>query len=330
MEPPRRQESIFVKLPNWMGDILFSYDLLYSLSSHFERLGLCVSTQHEELFSIFPIPKAEVISYPPGSWPDWDPETIHKIEDFGADVGLVLPNSIGAALAVRWAGVSPLYGYDAEHRGFLLTKRLKVPNHRLHQTDYYLELLKLFDIQPQSYPGAIESTAREKLVIIHPGASKMERAWHLGRFVEVAQQLREQGLDVIFVHGEAIKIADFQVLTQPSLKEFAGLLRKCAIFIGNDSGPLHLAQQCGASVIGIYGPGDPNVTGLRSISRGEVVYHSFPCSPCRQSYFEECSPSPNGKPFCIETITVGEVWKSVEKILKDGSYAPSFRNENEN
>ena len=84
-----------------MGDILFAYDLLFSLSSDFNRLGLCVSTQHEELFSIFPIPNAEVISYPPESWPHWDPETLHRIEDFRADLGLVLPNSIGAAVKVE-------------------------------------------------------------------------------------------------------------------------------------------------------------------------------------------------------------------------------------
>src|SRR5919106_3080406 len=99
--------ALFVKLPNWMGDILFSYDLLYSLSHHFDRLGLCTSIQHSELFSIFPIPNAEVIAYPPESWPHWDAETIHKIENFRADAGLVLPNSIGSALALRWAGVAP-------------------------------------------------------------------------------------------------------------------------------------------------------------------------------------------------------------------------------
>jgi ADP-heptose:LPS heptosyltransferase len=305
--PPGRQESLFIKLPNWMGDILFSYDLLYSLSFHFERLGLCCSTEHEELFSIFPIPNAEVISYPPGSWPDWDPETIHKIEDFRADLGLVLPNSIGAAMAIRWAGVSPLYGYDAEHRGFLLAKSLKLPKHRMHQTAYYLELLRLFDTPPRHYPE-LPATRKEPLAVIHPGASKMERAWHRERFAALGEILETQGFHVEFVTGSP----------KLSLKAFTDLLKKCALFIGNDSGPLHLAQQCGATVIGIYGPGDPNVTGLRTVSRGEIVYHNFPCSPCRQKYFEECSPSPNGKPFCIETITVDEVWKVAEKVLKDG------------
>jgi len=308
-----------------MGDILFSYDLLFSLSQHFDRLGLCVSTEHEELFSIFPIPKAQVIAYPPESWPHWDPETIRKIEDFRADLGLVLPNSIGSAMVLRWAGISPLYGYDHEHRRFLLARSLKAPVFRTHQTDYYLELLKLFGVPAQRYP--VEGAAkREPLAIIHPGASKIERAWHLNRFVEIANNLRESGLDVAFVSGEKIVDFGFPVLVKPGLTEFANLLKRCTVFIGNDSGPLHLAQQCGAKVIGIYGPGDPKITGLRGVSQGETIFHFFPCSPCRQKFFTECAPSPNGKPFCIETITAGEVWKAVEKILKDGVDTPPFRN----
>jgi ADP-heptose:LPS heptosyltransferase len=305
--------ALFVKLPNWMGDILFSYDLLYSLSHHFNRLGLCTSIQHSELFTIFPIPNAEVIAYPAESWPHWDAETTQKIENFRADAGLVLPNSIGSALALRWAGVSPLYGYNHEHRGFLLRKSLKPPVQRMHQTQYYLELLNLFGIAATPYPAS-SNTKRESLAILHPGASKKERAWHLERFVEIGEKLQEEGWKVLFVSGEELHLNGFPLTVKPTLKEFTGLLKRCSLFIGNDSGPLHLAQQCGASVIGVYGPGDPRITGLRPVSPGQVIYHSFPCSPCRQRFFTECDPSSNGKPFCIETISAGEVWKVVEKI----------------
>src|SRR3990172_520231 len=100
--------SILVKLPNWMGDVLFSYDLLYTLSQSFDRLGLATSTDHAELFSIFPLPRVEVIAYPASSWPYCDRNTINKIRQFDADLGLLLPNSIGSALLLRYAGVSRL------------------------------------------------------------------------------------------------------------------------------------------------------------------------------------------------------------------------------
>src|SRR5437867_4005662 len=115
-------KSILVKLPNWMGDILFSYDLLYTLTSRFERMSVMTSTDHQELFDVFPLPKTEVIAYPPEHWPNFNRETIGKIQEFRADLTLVLPNSFGSALTLRYAGARNLVGYNTEHRAILLNK----------------------------------------------------------------------------------------------------------------------------------------------------------------------------------------------------------------
>ena len=306
--------SILVKLPNWMGDILFSYNVLYTLSQNFDRIGLCTSSQHAELFEVFPIPRSEIIDYPPENWPYLDRETIMKIERFQPDIGLLLPNSFGAALAFRYAGIGHLYGYDSEKRGFLLERSMSVPAHKIHQTDYFSQLLKLFDLSAMEYP-LMKPDSREKRILIHPGASKPPRAWSVDQFVRTAEGLKDRGYEVTFVSGESINTSPFFTIVRPTLKEFASLLRKSSLFIGNDSGPLHLAQQCGVPVVGIYGPGDPMITGPRSISPGKTVYKGFPCSPCRQKFFKECDPAPSGKPFCIETIAVQEVLKAASELL---------------
>ncbi|HSP07701.1 MAG TPA: glycosyltransferase family 9 protein [Acidobacteriota bacterium] len=306
--------SILIKLPNWMGDILFSYDLIYSLCRSFEKTAVCTSHQHSRLLQIFPIPNVHVIDYPDGSWPRMDAETRARIQGFRPEWGLLLPNSVGSALALRRAGVRKLAGYDTEFRGFLLEKSLKPPEQRIHQTEYYLNLIRLFDCAVEKYP--IETrTKRGSFVIIHPGASKRERAWNLDRFVQVAEALTHIGKQVMFVSGEELPAFPYPAAIRPSLYEFAGLLKECALFIGNDSGPLHLAQQCGAPVVGIYGPGDPNVTGPRPATPSRVIYHSFPCSPCRQRFFRECDPAPTGKPFCIETIATQEVFRAALELL---------------
>ena len=307
-------ESILVKLPNWMGDILFSYDLLHTLARHFNRVGMLTSAQHEELFSIFPIPGTQAITYPTEEWPHLSRLTVRKIRDFKPEAGLLLPNSFGSALVLRYAGVSRLFGYGSEHRGLLLKKSIRVPPQRIHQTQYYLKLLELFDLQAIPYPSN-HSSPKEKLVILHPGASKRPRAWHLERFAKVAQEIRERGFDVLFVSGETIRVGPFPVMVRPSLSDFSRVLKGCSLFIGNDSGPLHLAQQCGAPVLGIYGPGNPLTTGPRPISPHRVVYHTFPCSPCRQNFFKDCAPAPSGKPFCIETINPNEVLKAALELL---------------
>jgi heptosyltransferase-2 len=306
--------TLIVKLPNWLGDILFSMDLLYSLGLRFTKLGLVTSDQHAPLFEIFKIPNAEVIQYKSESWPYLERESILNISKFQADYGLVLPNSFGSALLFKYAGVRNLYGYGTENRGILLKQSLPTPEHTLHQTEYYLNLLKLFNITPVHYP-LTRRTQRERSVIIHPGTSKKERAWHMERFFNVAEHFQKKGWDVKIVSGEPLVHSDIPVLVKPTLKEFADMLMQCSLFIGNDSGPLHLAQQCGAAVVGIYGPGNPLVTGPRRISPAKVVYHNFPCSPCKQKFFHECDPSPAHKPYCIETISSAEVIYTAEQLL---------------
>ena len=302
-----------VKLPNWMGDILFSYDLLFTLSKHFDRVGLCTSTSHAELFRAFPIPRTELILYSPADWPWLDRDTILKLEAFRADAGLLLPNSLGSALVFRFAGISHLYGYSTEHRGFLLEESLPKPVQRLHQRDYYLKLLALLDLAPEPYPALAGN--RGRTVVIHAGASKPPRAWHLDRYLKVGEALQNMGYDVVLVTQDPLTDGPLPRLVSPTLLQFTDLLKHAALFIGNDSGPLHLAQQCGCPVVGIYGPGDPMVTGPRSLSPGRTVYSAFPCSPCRQRFFRDCKPSQSGKPFCIEVLTVDQVLKAATDIL---------------
>lgn len=307
--------TILVKLPNWMGDILFSYDLLYSLSQSFDQMAVLTSRQHARLFEIFPVPGVHPIEYPDGAWPTLDVETRARIRSFRADWGLLLPNSVGSALALRRSGVSRLAGYDTEYRGFLLEKSMHPPIQRMHQTNYYLELLKLFELPERKYPVELHSK-KPSFVVIHPGASKMQRAWNLDRFIQVADALLGMDKQVMFVSGEELPEMPYPAAIRPSLYELAGLLKECSVFIGNDSGPLHLAQQCGAPVVGVYGPGNPLVTGPRPITPSRTIYHAFPCSPCRQRYFRDCDPAPTGKPFCIETISTGEVIRAVLELME--------------
>jgi ADP-heptose:LPS heptosyltransferase len=298
-----------------MGDILFSFDLLYSLSFQYKRIGLCTSSQHAKLFEIFPIPNCEIVEYEVGEWPYLNRESILRIGHFQGDEGLLLPNSIGSALIFKYAGVDRLLGYDTEHRGFLLSKSIQVPAIKIHQAESYLKLLELFDAPARSYPPP-SFAEREPLLVIHPGASKRERAWPLDRFLKVADHFKKEGWEVDIISGEVLPDCDYLTRVNPALVEFTSLLKRCSLFVGNDSGPLHLAQQCGAPVVGIYGPGDPLITGPREISPAQVIYHNFPCSPCRQKYFDECDPSPNQKPFCIETISTLEVIRAAEQLCK--------------
>jgi glycosyl transferase family 9 (putative heptosyltransferase) len=101
--------------------------------------------------------------------------------------------------------------------------------------------------------------------VIHPGSGGKAKCWPLDRFVEVARRLAG---DVVFALGPAEcerwprgTVADleeeFSVLRMPSLPRLAGLLHRAPAYVGNDSGPSHLAAAVGTPTVAIFGPTDP-------------------------------------------------------------------------
>jgi heptosyltransferase-2 len=107
------------------------------------------------------------------------------------------------------------------------------------------------------------------LILIHPGSGGRRKCWPWDRFLALAQRCRQQGLSVLLVHGPAEADLAEQIhrdpqcqnlaLCPPGLLELAGLLESAALFVGNDSGPGHLAAALGTPPLTLFGPTDPRV-----------------------------------------------------------------------
>ena len=69
------------------------------------------------------------------------------------------------------------------------------------------------------------------------------------------------------------------VAGKTSIRELMGILRRCAVLVTNDTGPMHMAQALGVPVVAIFGPTDPDATrpsgGGQSVIRTDVR-----CTPC--------------------------------------------------
>jgi ADP-heptose:LPS heptosyltransferase len=102
------------------------------------------------------------------------------------------------------------------------------------------------------------------------GAGRLEKVWPLGHFTGLAQKLLENtGYGVIVIGGEQDRASGEHlqsVLREPrcinltgrlSLEVTAAFMTGLDLFIGNDSGPMHLAAAAGVPVVGIFGPEDP-------------------------------------------------------------------------
>lgn len=97
-------------------------------------------------------------------------------------------------------------------------------------------------------------------VAIHPFAAAAEKTWPAERFVAVADQMQAAGLQPVIVAGPADNIAPFskfRVKRNQPLSVLKSLMSGAALFIGNDSGPAHLAAAFGIPVVVLFGPSDP-------------------------------------------------------------------------
>lgn len=156
-----------------------------------------------------------------------------------------------------------------------------------HQVDRTLELVQALGAsargdRPQ-LPHLPPAPTRAG-VLLHPGAAGPRKAWPLERFQELAAALRAEGEAVAFVLGPAEaglreSLAGEEVRPSASLLDLATHLGAARAFVGNDSGPAHLAAAVGTPTTVVFGPTMPS----RTAPRGEdvrVVAAALPCQPC--------------------------------------------------
>jgi len=167
-------------------------------------------------------------------------------------------------------------------------------------------------------------------VVIHPFAGWSYRTWPLGNFGDLIRRILNSTSECVYIvcaEGDRSRV-------QPLLQEFeqhprvifgiglgldelAVVLAQARLFIGNDSGPLHLAAAVGTPLVGLYGPAPPELTGP-VLETSSFVYKKVECSPCDQ---EDCvrkwAP-------CMSLITVDEVFDQVSAKLGE-QLKPSSR-----
>jgi heptosyltransferase-3 len=123
--------------------------------------------------------------------------------------------------------------------------------------------------------GSERSRAREQaaIAVIHPVAATPEKTWHAGGFLAVARHLKSSGLEPIFIGAAGDDLSAFRAyrtISAAPLSEIKQLLSTASLFVGNDSGPAHMAAAFGVPVVVIFGASNPAIWGpWRTVS--EVV-----------------------------------------------------------
>lgn len=130
-----------------------------------------------------------------------------------------------------------------------------------------------------------------RAVLLHAGANWDRRRWPLERFAAVAQALAQRGYRVTLLPAEggplAGPVAGVTVVEGLGLDGLKALLSEASLYIGNDSGPLHLAAALGTPCLALFGPNLPARSGPWPLpgsagSPHAVLEEDAPCRPCDQ------------------------------------------------
>ena len=176
----------------------------------------------------------------------------------------------------------------------------------------------------------------EPIVVIHASASSPFRRWPAERFVELAATLVRQRADlhVLFTTGPSEQSLQDDLITNAraaastdaerivrcgdfDLAELRALVERAALYIGGDSGPLHVAATTKTPIVALFGP----TVAQRSIPWRDarvptiaVDAGPLPCRPCDQ---RQCAP---GDFRCLTTLPVDRVAAAAAALL-DGARA---------
>jgi ADP-heptose:LPS heptosyltransferase len=109
------------------------------------------------------------------------------------------------------------------------------------------------------------------LAIIHPVAASPEKTWRAEGFLAVAEQLKAAGMEPVFIGAAGDDLSPFRayrVIAGAPLSEIKTLLSTASLFVGNDSGPAHMAAAFGVPEVVIFGDSDPAIWGpWRTVSQ---------------------------------------------------------------
>jgi ADP-heptose:LPS heptosyltransferase len=114
------------------------------------------------------------------------------------------------------------------------------------------------------YPDGPPPYAKENIAVVHPMATAGDKSWAAANFVAVADHLRQAGLQPVFVGSAAddlTRFSNYRSEKGAPLKDLLKLIASAALFVGNDSGPAHIAAAFGVPTVVIFGSSDPAIWG---------------------------------------------------------------------
>ena len=333
-------QTMVVLTPNWLGDAVMALPALAAVRRYDQAATLIVAARPATAALFRMVPGVDRVLPLDALSRRADGEALAQLR---ADCALLLPNSFGSAWAARHAGIRERWGYASDFRRLLLTKAVRRPRRRMHQSESYLVLVSALGMKPtgdvpriivpdEARRRASELLARHGvgddtvLVGMAPGAAYGgAKQWPPARFERVARLLHERhGVVSVLVGSRADRATGDQIVPVPhvvdligqtDLPVLAGVMARSRAFVSNDSGAMHMAAAVGLPVTAIFGATDERATApLGPASPSAPAHEILTCDVfCRPCMLRECPIDHR----CMKRIEPERVCAAVERQLGD-------------
>jgi lipopolysaccharide heptosyltransferase I len=267
------------------------------------------------------------------------------------DVALDFHGILKSGVLSFLSGVPKRIGYDrrsTREGNFLFSNvKVKLPRARVGRFERNVALLKgmglglkelkySLHIPPEdreyveSFFKASSASLHRPLIAIHPGTSRKAffKRWMPDQYARLSDQLiQELHATVLFTWGEGefewvdgirkqMKEPSLLAPKTESLTQLGEVYRNCDLYIGGDTGPMHIASLMGVPAVVIYGPTDPVEN--EPIGSHIKVRKEVGCNPCHEY---SCK-----KLVCIKAISADEVFNATKEILGTLPSSGAMRN----
>jgi lipopolysaccharide heptosyltransferase II len=171
-----------------------------------------------------------------------------------------------------------------------------------------------------------------RIVVLHVSAGNPFRRWPEASFAELAGTLAESATNrwVVITGGPSDRAAASRIIAEArrhagaagrrivdaegwSLSELRTVMDRAALFVGGDSGPLHVAATSDVPIVGLYGPTLPERSAPwrpRTLATASVDAGELPCRPCDQRV---CAP---GDFRCLTRVSAASVSEAALRLLE--------------
>ena len=340
-------KRILIVRTDRIGDVLLSTPVIKALRDNYPvaYIAMMVSPYAKDIVEGNPFLDEVIIYDKDAKHKSWlrSIKFARNLKKKRFDLAIILHPTNRVHLVTFFAGIRRRVGYGRK-LGFLLTDRIKHTKQsgEKHELEYALDLVRYLGIEPQEkaliFPIKPESEIwveelfkeegikkGDRLLAIHPAASCPSKIWPNERFAEVGDRLiKKYGFKVLMIAGprdlglaasviKRMHQAAINLSGKASISQLASLLKRCSLFISNDSGPVHIAASVGTPVISIFGRKQKGLNPVRwgpTGKKDKVLHKDVGCIECLA---HNCV-----KQFaCLSAISVDDVVNAADSILTD-------------